>query len=92
LIKLYCQKLKRHKRREVTKNWRKLHNEELCNLCTSLNFVREIEPKRMNRMWYVPYMGEMRSEQRILVVKYGDKNWLGRPRLGRKILKQILQE
>jgi len=35
------------KRDEVTEEWRKLHNEELNNLYSSLNIVRVIKSRRM---------------------------------------------
>jgi hypothetical protein len=33
------------KRDEVVGGWRKLHNEELCNLCSLLNIVRMINSR-----------------------------------------------
>ena len=38
----------RPKRDEVTGEWRKLHNEELNNLCSSPNAVGVITSRRMN--------------------------------------------
>jgi len=35
------------KREEVSGSWRRLHNEEVHNLCTSPNIVRVIESSRM---------------------------------------------
>jgi hypothetical protein len=35
------------KRDEVTREWKKLHNEELNNLYSSLNIVRVIKSRRM---------------------------------------------
>jgi hypothetical protein len=35
------------KRDEVTGDWRKLHNEELHNLYSSLNIIRTIKSRRM---------------------------------------------
>jgi hypothetical protein len=37
----------RSKRDEVTGDWRKLHNEELHNLYSSLNIIRMIKSRRM---------------------------------------------
>jgi hypothetical protein len=37
----------RPKRDEVTGGWRKLHNEELSNLCTSSNMIRMMKSRRM---------------------------------------------
>jgi hypothetical protein len=35
------------KRDEVAAGWRKLHNEELHNLCTSPNIIRTVNSRRM---------------------------------------------
>jgi hypothetical protein len=32
---------------EIARGWRKLHNEELHNLCFSTNFIRMFKPERM---------------------------------------------
>jgi hypothetical protein len=32
---------------EVTGEWRKLHNEEFCSLCSSLSIIRIIKSRRM---------------------------------------------
>jgi len=34
---------------EVTGGWRRLHNEELHNLCASPNIIRVIKPKRVDK-------------------------------------------
>ena len=36
-----------HKRVEMTREWRKLHNEELNDLYSSLNIVRVIKSRRI---------------------------------------------
>jgi len=43
------------RRDEVTGEWRRLHNEELNDLYSSLNIVRVIKSRRMNGqgMWFV---------------------------------------
>jgi hypothetical protein len=41
------------KRDEVTGGWRKLHNEELHNLYSSLNMIRMIKSRRMRRAEHV---------------------------------------
>jgi len=45
------------KRDEVTGEWRKLHNEELYDLYSSLNIVRVIKSRRMRLAMYVARMG-----------------------------------
>jgi hypothetical protein len=47
------------KRDEVTEGWRKLHNEELCNLYSSTNIIRMIKSRRMRWVWHVARMGEI---------------------------------
>jgi hypothetical protein len=37
------------KREEVARGWRRLHNEELHNLYTSLNIIREVRSRRLRR-------------------------------------------
>jgi len=46
------------KRDEVTREWRKLHNEELNNLYSSPNIVRVIKSRRMRWLGHVALMGE----------------------------------
>jgi hypothetical protein len=58
------------KRDEVTGHWRKLHNEELHNLCSSPNIIRMmIKSRRMRWAGHVTRMGETRNAYRILVGK-----------------------
>jgi hypothetical protein len=44
------------KRKEVKGGWRRLHNEELHNLYTSLNIIRVKRSKRMTTMGQVARM------------------------------------
>jgi len=67
------------KRDEVTGEWRKLHNEELNVLYSSLNIVRVIK-YRMRWAGHVARMREERGVYRVLVGKPGGKRPLGRPR------------
>jgi len=60
--------------------WRKLHNEELNDLYSSLNIVWVIKSRRMRWAGHVARMGEMRGVFRVLVVKPEGKGPLGRPR------------
>jgi len=67
-------------RDEVTGEWRRLHNEELNDLYSSLNIVRVIKSRRMRWARHVARMGEERGVYRFLVVKPEGKRPLGRPR------------
>ena len=49
------------RRDEVTGEWRRLHNEELRDLCSSPNIVRVIKWRRMRWAGHVPRMGEERG-------------------------------
>jgi hypothetical protein len=50
------------KRDEVTGEWRKLHNEELHNLYSSPDIIRQINSRRMRWVGHVPCMGVERKE------------------------------
>ena len=69
-----------HKRDEVTGAWRKLHNEELNDLCCSPNIVRVVKSRRMRWMGHVARVGEGRCVYRVLVGKPEKKSRLVRPR------------
>jgi len=49
------------RRDEVTREWRKLHNEELNDLYSSSNIVRVIKSRRMRWAGHVVRMGEERG-------------------------------
>jgi hypothetical protein len=68
------------KRDEVTREWRKLHNEELNYMYSSPNIVRVIKSRRMRSAGHVAHMGERRGVYRVLVVKSEGKSPLGRLR------------
>jgi hypothetical protein len=68
------------KRDEVTGEWRKLHNEELHDLCTSPSIIRIIKSRRSRWASHVARMGEKRKAYRLLVGKRDGKRPLGRPR------------
>jgi hypothetical protein len=46
------------KRDEVTGEWRKLHNEELHNLYSSPDIIRQVKSRRMRWAGYVTRIGE----------------------------------
>jgi hypothetical protein len=70
----------RPRRDEVTEEWRKLHNEELCDLYSSPSIIRMIMSKRTGWTGHVARMGEKRNAYRLLVGKPEGKRPLGRPR------------
>jgi hypothetical protein len=64
------------KRDEVTEEWRKLHNEELYNLYSSPDIIRQVKSRRMS----LARMGEERKLYKVLVGKPEGKRPLGRSR------------
>jgi hypothetical protein len=68
------------KRDEVTGEWRRLHNEELNDLYSSLNIIRVIKSRRMRWAGHVARMDEGRCAYRILVGRHEGRRPLGRPR------------
>jgi hypothetical protein len=67
------------KRDEVTGEWRKLHNEELYNLFSSPDIIRQVKSRRMRWAGHVARMGEDRKVYKVLVGKPEGKRPLGRP-------------
>ena len=57
------------KRDEITRKWRKLHNEVLNDLHPSLNIFRVIKSRRMRRAGNVARMGQSTGVYRVLVGK-----------------------
>jgi hypothetical protein len=66
-------------KREEDGSWRKLHNDELHDLYSSLNIVRVIKSRRMRWARHVAHMGEGRDAYRVLVGRPEGKRPLGRP-------------
>jgi hypothetical protein len=64
------------KRYDAAGEWRKLHNEELHNLYSSLNIIRQIKSRRMRWARHV----EDRKVYKVLVGNPKGKRPLGRPR------------
>jgi hypothetical protein len=67
-------------RDEVTEEWRKLHNEELHNLYSSPDIIRQVKSRQMRWARHVARMGEERKLYKVLVGKPEVKRPLGRPR------------
>jgi hypothetical protein len=63
------------KRNEVTGEWRKLHNEELHNLYSSPDIIRQVKSRRMR---WAGHVGEERKVYKVLVGKPEGKRPLGR--------------
>jgi hypothetical protein len=68
------------KRDEVMGEWRKLHSEELHNLYSSPDIIRQVKSRRMRWAGYVARMGEEIKVYKFLVGKPEGKRPLGRPR------------
>jgi hypothetical protein len=68
------------RRDEVTGEWRKLHNEELHNLYSSADIIKQVKSRRMRWAGHVARMGEERKVYKVLVGKPEEKRPLGRPR------------
>ena len=64
----------------MTREWRKLHNEELNDLYSLPNIVRMVKSRRMRWAGHVARMGEDRGVHRVLVGKPEGNSPLGRPR------------
>jgi hypothetical protein len=61
------------KRDDVTGDWRKLHNEELHNLYSSQNIIRQIKSRRMRWAGHVARMVEQRRLYMVFVGKHKGK-------------------
>jgi hypothetical protein len=64
----------------VTAKWKKLHSEELNNLYSSPNIIRQIKSRRMRWAGHVARVGEERKVCKVLVGKPEGNKALGRPR------------
>jgi hypothetical protein len=65
---------------DMTGEWRKLHSEELHNLYSSPDIIRQIKSRRMRWARHVARMGEERKLYKVLVGKPEGKKPLGRLR------------
>ena len=69
------------KKDEVTGEWRKVHNEELNDLHTSLNIIRVIKSRRMRWVEHVARIWDRRGAYGVLVWTPEGKRPLEVPRL-----------
>jgi len=67
------------RREQVTQKWRKLHNEELTDMYSSHNIIREIK-SRMRLAVHVACTSERQGAQRVLVGRPEGNRPLKRPR------------
>jgi hypothetical protein len=51
----------------VTREWRKFHSEELHNLYSSPNVIRQVKSRTIRWAGYVARMGEERNVYRVLM-------------------------
>jgi len=65
---------------EITREWRKLHNEKLNDLYSSPNIVWVLKSRRMRWAGCIVCMGERRGLYRLVMGKPEGKRPLGRPR------------
>ena len=65
---------------DVTREWRKLHNEEPNDLLCSLTIVQVIKSRKMRWVGDFASTGEKRGVYRVLVGEPEEKRPLGRPR------------
>jgi hypothetical protein len=68
------------KRDEMTGEWRKVHSEELHNLYSSPEIIRQIKSRQMRWTGHVAYMGGERTVYKVLVGKPKGMRPLRRPR------------
>jgi hypothetical protein len=67
---------------EMTREWKKLHNEELFDLYISPSIIRIVKSRRMRWAGHVARKGEKRNAYMLLVGKPEGKRPLGRSRRG----------
>jgi len=67
------------KRDEVTGEWGRLHNEELCDLCCSTKVLRVIKSRSLRWTGHAPPMGERGGAYKDLVGKPRERDQLEDP-------------
>jgi hypothetical protein len=78
MLVLGCPIILQGPKRDDNGLWRKLHNNELHSLYSSLNIVMVIKSRRMRWAEHVACMGEGRGVSRVLVGRSEGKRPLGR--------------
>jgi hypothetical protein len=68
------------KRDEITGELRKMHSEELHNLYSSPNIIKQIKSRKMKWAGHVARMGEEKNVHKVLMGKPEGKRPLVRPR------------
>ena len=58
-----------HKRDEIRREWRRLHNEKLCALYSSPNIIRLIKSRRLK---YAGHVARMGGEEKCIQVFGGE--------------------
>ena len=76
------------KRDEVTRDWRRLHNEEHCGLYSSPNINRMIKSRRLRWVGHVERMEDMRVAYRVLVRQFEGMRSLGKRYIDGRILQK----
>jgi hypothetical protein len=80
-------------RKDITGEWRKLHNEELCNLLSLPNIIQVIKPRRMRWAEHVARMGRRICAHGVLVGRPEEKKPFERHRRRcENNIKMVLQE
>jgi hypothetical protein len=64
----------------VTAEWRKMHSEELHNLYSAPNIIKQIKSRRMRWVGHGARMGEERKVYKVFMGKHEGKRPLERPR------------
>jgi hypothetical protein len=70
------------KRNEITLEWRRLHNEELYDLCSSPRIIRVIRSRRVRWAGHVARDVERKGVYNVLVGRLEGGRPLGGPRRG----------
>jgi len=75
-----------HEKDGLTREWSKLHHEELNDLYSSPNIDRVIKSRRMRWAWHVARMGDRIGVYRVLVGKPEERDHLEDPDMDGRII------